>query len=101
MYLMSNGFVEKDDQLYIVPPEHIKDVAEKFNTSIINAKRVINSVHLTLKRMLEIKDDDMERDEMAPIDKLLSKTLIPFTDKDDESKEAEEDFLSIIEINDF
>ena len=101
MYLMSNGFVEKDDQLYIVPPEHIKDVAEKFNTSIINAKRVINSVHLTLKRMLEIKDDDMERDEMAPIDKLLSKTLIPFTDKDDETKEAEEDFLSIIEINDF
>ena len=101
MYLMSNGFVEKDDQLYIVPPEHIKDVAEKFNTSIINAKRVINSVHLTLKRMLEIKDDDMERDEMAPIDKLLSKTLIPFTDKDDESIEAEEDFLSIIEINDF
>lgn len=101
MYLMSNGFVEKDDQLYIVPPEHIKDVAEKFNTSIINAKRVINSVHLTLKRMLEIKDDDMERNEMAPIDKLLSKTLIPFTDKDDETKEAEEDFLSIIEINDF
>lgn len=101
MYLMSNGFVEKDDQLYIVPPEHIKDVAEKFNTSIINAKRVINSVHLTLKRMLEIKDDDMKRDEMAPIDKLLSKTLIPFTDKDDETKEAEEDFLSIIEINDF
>lgn len=101
MYLMSNGFVEKDDQLYIVPPEHIKDVAEKFNTSIINAKRVINSVHLTLKRMLEIKDDDMERDEMTPIDKLLSKTLIPFTDKDDETKEAEEDFLSIIEINDF
>lgn len=101
MYLMSNGFVEKDDQLYIVPPEHIKDVAEKFNTSIINAKRTINAVHLTLKRMLEIKDDDMEKDEMTPIDKLLSKTLIPFTDKDDETKEAEEDFLSIIEINDF
>lgn len=51
--------------------------------------------------MLEIKDDDMEKDEMTPIDKLLSKTLIPFTDKDDETKEAEEDFLSIIEINDF
>ncbi len=101
MYLMSNGFVEKDDQLYIVPPEHIKDVAEKFNTSIINAKRTINAVHLTLKRMLEIKDDDMEKDEMTPIDKLLSKTLIPFTDKDNETKEAEEDFLSIIEINDF
>ena len=100
MYLMINGLTEAEDQLQVIPQSRIKDVAEKFGVSVIETRRKIKSVQLMLGRMLKI-DDDSLKETMSPIDALLSKTTIPFLDKTDEDKAVEDDFLSIIEINDF
>ena len=99
MYLLMNNLTECDGQLLEVPGNKVREIAEKFNTSVNEVKRKTKSVQMVLTKIIRSysgKDADM-----SPIDKILSKTEIPFVKRGQEMQDVEEDFMSIIEINDF